>query len=140
MEIVIFFVAIVALVALLLAESWLFDRLYEGRESYKTFREEHLGSAAINTVAVTGLISLFFGTAFLPAAALAGGTFVAWCVLRIFNRDNGKARIIWDKKDMRFLAGAFAVGIVAALLVAPLSVFWPVLILFAVAWVLQFPL
>lgn len=109
-------------------------------------QEEHMGLSALNTIIAVALASWYAGTAgqvLLPAIAMALGTFLTWCVIRVVAGESPEM-IRWGGGDMSRLGFSFLIGTAAAVAVCvalSLSLFglWSVP-LFALAWLLLFPL
>ena len=109
------------------------------------FLEEHMGMAALNTVATFGILAYLDLGAFLPAVAFAGTAFLSWCALRLTVRRKTAQMLLWDRLDKKMLFGAIVCGAIAGVLAAsalglPLqAVLYPA-IYFVLAWLVLFPL
>lgn len=109
------------------------------------FLEEHVGMAALNTVATFGILAYLDLGALLPAVAFAGTAFLSWCTLRLSIRRKTEQMFLWDGLDKTMLCVAIVCGAIAAVVAAgalglPLqAVIYPA-IYFVLAWLVLFPL
>ncbi|MDZ4834002.1 MAG: hypothetical protein SGJ27_09525 [Candidatus Melainabacteria bacterium] len=106
-------------------------------------REEQILFAGFNT-ALGVAIGTGFSAAALPALTLVVGISAAWSVYRLLKRRDDQM-LLWDKVDMKFLGISLLVGIAVAvatalLIALPVSVASLPVFIYAVAWLLLFPL